>query len=233
MKKTSKKHQKKLIKKINKKKIIFALVLLVVVYFLFKPKKDVLQDWEEMFGVSPEGNPDNLSFEEWNILQPEVYRHDPEILARLRDCPFSRAAIKDPDTMDIFNDGTTCNRDTHVETGNIYLKNHDFEQGVKEFKAWLKKNKLKLGKDVIVEDFYPWDYKEVCNTPKIQLTSALEEFSCLSKLEINCLVNEDHEVTEEWVFKVKKASSIDACKKKVYSSYDFDEDEKVVFIQEK
>ena len=62
----------------------------------------MLQDWEEMFGVSPHSNPDDLSFEEWNELQPEVYRHDPEILARLRDCPYSRAELKDPCSMDIF-----------------------------------------------------------------------------------------------------------------------------------
>jgi len=239
MKKKSKKKKSKLVKKIDKKKIIFALVLLVVVYFLFKPKKDKLQDWEEIWGISPEANPDDLSFEEWNKLQPEVYRQEPGMLEYLRDCPFYRADVKDPYSMDIFIPTVTkidqsdgCDREKHVEITSIIIQNHDFEKGVKEFKAWLKKNKLKLGKDVIVEDFYPWDYEEVCNTPKFQIESALKEFSCLSKLEINCLVNEDHEVTEEWIFKVKKVSSIDTCKQKISSSYDFDENEKVVFIQE-
>ena len=161
-----KQKKKKLVKKIDKKKIIFGLVLLVVVYFLFKPKKDVLQDWEEMFGVSSESNPDDLNFEEWNELQPEIYRHDPEILARLRDCPYSRAELKDPYNIDIYTTTTTksgtggCNRKTGVSKISIIIQNHDFKKGVKEFKAWLKKNKLKLGKDVVVEDYYPYTYGE-------------------------------------------------------------------------
>jgi len=223
MKNKPKQKKKKLVKKIDKKKIIFGLVLLVVAYFLFKPKKDVLQDWEEIWGVSPESNPDDLSFEEWNELQPEIYRQEPGMLEYLRDCPFFKASTKDPDSMDIFIDETSCDRKTHVETGAIIIQNYDFEKGVQEFKAWLKKNKLKLGKDVIVEDFYPWDYEKICkyhggSEERIQeqRQSILNYWSCIKDVDdIKCIIDENHNVFQYFSFVVKKNEDFDACKQSV------------------
>jgi len=241
MKKKSKKKKSKLVKKIDKKKIIFALVLLVVVYFLFKPKKDKLQDWEEIWGISPEANPDDLSFEEWNKLQPEVYRQEPGMLEYLRDCPFYRADVKDPYSMDIFIPTVTkidqsdgCDREKHVEITSIIIQNHDFEKGVKEFKAWLKKNKLKLGKDVFVEDFYPWDYEKACVSNEYTAKSIVDESACLKDLKIECIVDEDHSVYEEFIFTVKKSSNLDQCKKE-NETINFSPSRKIkyTFIQEK
>jgi len=215
-KKNINKRIKKIVDKFTKKKLILAIVaLLVVAYFLFKPKKDVLQDWEEIWGVSPESNPDDLSFEEWNELQPEIYRQEPGMLEYLRDCPFFKASTKDPDSMDIFIDETSCDRKTHVETGAIIIQNYDFEKGVQEFKAWLKKNKLKLGKDVIVEDFYPWDYEEVCRSGKGGFTDVPDGLDCLKEVKLDCIKNSDNTMKEVVTFIIFKNQNKENCQKEI------------------
>ena len=241
MKKTKSKKKKNNFKPTKPLIIIVGVVVVLFVLRLLYLKIIDMKNraWQKDYGITDEANPEGLTYEEFNASLLPEHQQEPGMREYMLDCPYSAARSRDHDSWSLFDNaetkihkGEACDRENHVETTSIVVSNHDFEKGVKEFKDWLKKNKLKLGKDVIVEDFYPWNYKEVCNTPKFQIQSALEEFSCLSKLEINCLVNEDHEVTEEWIFKVKKVSSIDTCKQKISSSYDFDENEKVVFIQE-
>jgi len=240
MKKTKSKKKKNNFKPTKPLIIIVSVVILLFVLRLLYLKIIDMKNraWQKDYGITDEANPEGLTYEEFNASLLPEHQQEPGMREYLNDCPWLKANVKDPYSMDIYitiptKSGTGgCNRETGVSKISIIIQNHDFKKGVKEFKAWLKKNKLKLGKDVVVEDYYPWNYEKICNTPKFQIQSALEEFSCLSKLEINCLVNEDHEVTEEWIFKVKKVSSIDTCKQKISSSYDFDENEKVVFIQE-
>jgi len=168
MKKTKSKKKKNNFKPTKPLIIIVSVVILLFVLRLLYLKIIDMKNraWQKDYGITDEANPEGLTYEEFNASLLPEHQQEPGMREYLNDCPWLKADAKDPYSMDIYittpaKSGTGgCNRETHVEKTSIIIQNHDFEEGVQEFKAWLKKNKLKLGKDVIVEDFYPYTYGE-------------------------------------------------------------------------
>ena len=243
MKKKSKSKKKKISTKSTKPliAIVGVVTTLFVLRFLYLKIVDMRnRAWQKDYGISNEVNPEGLTYEEFNkSLLPE-HRQEPGMREYMLDCPYSAARSRDHDSWSLFDNvetkihkGKACDREKHVETTSIMVGSHDFEQGVQEFKAWLKQNKLKLGKDVIVEDFYPWDYKEVCIHDEVNAKSIKKDYSCLDDLEIKCIVTDDHKVYEEYIFTVKKNNSLEECKKIIENKIpEISETEKYTFLQE-
>ena len=241
MKKTKSKKKKNNFKPTKPLIIIVSVVILLFVLRLLYLKIIDMKNraWQKDYGITDEANPEGLTYEEFNASLLPEHQQEPGMREYLNDCPWLKADAKDPYSMDIYittpaKSGTGgCNRETHVEKTSIIIQNHDFEEGVQEFKAWLKKNKLKLGKDVIVEDFYPWDYKEVCIHDEVNAKSIKKDYSCLDDLEIKCIVTDDHKVYEEYIFTVKKNNSLEECKKIIENKIpEISETEKYTFLQE-